>query len=389
MRDFTGLAIRAGIFAVAALGCGDNIHPAKTDASGGPLTDAPGSSQDGGGGGDACTAANTCGGTCTDLMTDPNNCGMCGHVCGCGSTTCTAGLCDAATLAGDQWAPYQIAVSGSNAYWGDDGATAHANVMTAPIGGGSATVQFAGLTAVRGFAFDGGDMYLTRFEFNVVEFGPLTGANVQNFTDEEEQGADGMTSDATTLYWTDYAAGTVHSKAFTLGLPDGTVVASGQSHPAGIAVDSTSIYWTENEAGGSIMKIAKVLGTANSIATGQASPNQIVLDAAGDVFWTNDGTSGSANSGQLMELPAGTTTPVQIATGSPDHLAVDANNLYWTDLGGTVNRLPLAGSNAMPIVVVQGENEPVGLAVTASCMYFTDYAAGAEGSGTVRSHDLE
>jgi hypothetical protein len=41
---------------------------------------------------DACCNGTTCGATCVDLTTDPNNCGACGNVCA-ATDTCVAGAC--------------------------------------------------------------------------------------------------------------------------------------------------------------------------------------------------------------------------------------------------------------------------------------------------------
>jgi hypothetical protein len=43
---------------------------------------------------DACCEGTTCGSICTDLSTDPLNCGACGDAC-MGTETCTAGVCSA------------------------------------------------------------------------------------------------------------------------------------------------------------------------------------------------------------------------------------------------------------------------------------------------------
>jgi hypothetical protein len=101
-------------------------------------------------------------------MTDANSCGACGHVCGCGSTSCTAGVCDAYEIASNQVAPVELALHGDQLYWGTDGsAGANDTVSTAPVAGGTAGVLFPNRTAVRGFAFDATRIYFSRFVFNI------------------------------------------------------------------------------------------------------------------------------------------------------------------------------------------------------------------------------
>ena len=107
-----------------------------------------------------------------------------------------------------------VTTDGTNLYWGNDGdlgSGVQPAVMTMPIGSGSASVQFNGLTAVRGITFDDTNLYLTRAVFNVVEFGAKSGHNVQNLTTTQENGAWGMTRDATSAYWTNRGTGLVRT----------------------------------------------------------------------------------------------------------------------------------------------------------------------------------
>lgn len=104
-----------------------------------------------------------------------------------------------------------------------------------------------------------------------------------------------MTLDSTSVYWTDYWAGTV-SRAPLSGGPT-TVVAAGQSGPLGIAVDEASIYWTnagENAGNdGAVMKVAIGGGTPEQLAWFQNGARGIAVDGTG-VWWGNhaDGDNG-------------------------------------------------------------------------------------------------
>lgn len=118
--------------------------------------------------GNPCSGGTCCSLVCTDLSTDPQNCGECGAACPAGpSPGCGGALCNY-TLASGQGGPYGIAV------------------------------------------------------------------------------------DSTSVYWTNYAGGTVMKVSIGGGTP--TALASGQSLPPGIAVDSTRVYWT---SGGSVMMAPK------------------------------------------------------------------------------------------------------------------------------------
>ncbi len=347
-------------------------------------------------GGLVCAATQTlCGDTCRALSTDVNNCGACGHVCGCGSTSCTAGACDAHEIASNQVTPVELALHGDQLYWGTDGSPGmNDTVSTAPVSGGAASVLYPNRTAVRGFAFDATHIYFTRFVFNTVESCVLGGSCTTNFTNAQESGAAGIATDATNVYWATYNTGLIR----TSPLGDrgtGSNVVMSETHPDGVALDATSIYWTTNTpTGGTVKKVAKTAtapATPTTLADSQANPHRIAV-AGGFVYWTDQG-DGTPNTGSVhrVSVDGGTITTYADHLPAPYGIAVDASYVYWTDQGtgqtdGTVMRAPLAGGT--PVPVVAHEAGPTGLAISSTCLYFT--AAGdAQHPGSVRSHDLD
>lgn len=346
-------------------------------------------------GGLVCAATQTlCGDTCRDLSTDVNSCGACGHVCGCGSTSCTAGVCDAHEIASNQDGPVELALQDGNLYWGNDGGAkgpSVANISTAPVSGCTARVLFPNRTAVRGFAFDATQIYFSRFVFNIVESCVLGGSCSGNFTNAQESGAAGIATDATTVYWATYNTGFLR----TSPLGDrgtGSTLVMGETRPDGVALDATSLYWTTNTpTGGTVRKVAKTGGTPATLADTQANPHRIAV-AGGFVYWTDQG-DGTANTGSVHRVPVdgGAITTYADHQPSPYAIAVDDRYVYWTDQGtgqsdGAVMRAPLAGG--APMAVVVHEANPTGLAISSSCLYFTDNGD-AQHPGSVRSHDLD
>lgn len=246
-----------------------------------------------------CTQT-TCGDQCVDLMTDVNNCGACGHVCGCGSTSCTAGICDAHVLAANQGAPVVLALHNDKLYWGND---VDRTVSTVPVAGGTASVLYPGHTQVRGFAFDATRVYLTRFVFNIVESGALDGSGTGNFTNAREPGAAGIATDANAVYWATYDGSTTGLiRTSPLGARGtGATLVTGQVRPDGVAVDAASIYWTTNNpTTGTVMKVPLAGGTPVPLAETQASPHSIAV-AGGFVYWTNQG-DGTPNTGLFCPI---------------------------------------------------------------------------------------
>lgn len=329
--------------------------------------------------------------TCSDVMTDVNNCGACGHVCGCGSTSCTAGICDAHVIAPAQLTPVELALHGDQLYWGNDGSSpVNATVSTAPVSGGTASVLYPDRTAVRGFAFDATRIYFSRFVFNIVESCVLGGTCSGNFTNVTESGAAGIATDATTVYWATYNTGLIRTAPLGDRSPGSTLVV-GETHPDGVALDATSLYWTTHTpTGGTVKKVAKTASppaTPVTLADNQANPHRIAV-AGGFVYWTDQG-DGTPNTGSVhrVSVTGGTITTYADHQPAPYAIAVDDRYVYWTDQSaGSVMRAPLAGG--APVAVVVGESAPTGLAISSSCLYFT--AAGdAQHPGSVKSHDLD
>jgi len=100
------------------------------------------------------------------------------------------------------------------------------------------------------------------------------------------------------------------------------------------------------------------------LAAQQGHPAAIALDA-NDVYWTD------SYDGRIMTVPKSGGTPVQLAIGHCPHgVAVDATNVYWADNCGTgVMKVPKAGG--APTQVTAVALPPWGVAVDASNVYFT------------------
>lgn len=158
-----------------------------------------------------------------------------------------------------------------------------------------------------------------------------------------------------------------------------TVLASGQSSPAGIAADGTNIYWVNEANPGSVMQctVSNCAGTTITLASNQDYPDAIAVSAT-TVFWITQTT--------LMACAVGGCggNPTQLVAGNPDGIVVhpDGAHILWADsANGTIDMCNTVGASCTgtTTTLVSGLQTPAGLAVDANNVYFSDIKAGVVG----------
>src|SRR5262249_6845382 len=141
-----------------------------------------------------------------------------------------------------------------------------------------------------------------------------------------------------------------------------------------IAVDGANVYYTMHDVyglGDAIMKVPAGGGASTKLSSSSGA-NGIAVDA-NDVYWTDaDGT--------VMKVPIAGGAATAIVSGQQDPMAItlDGTNVYWTCLGfwggkdppnGTVMKMPIAGGP--PVLLAYGQINPMGIAVDATDVYWT------------------
>lgn len=165
------------------------------------------------------------------------------------------------------------------------------------------------------------------------------------------------------VYWTTGGGVLTSASGAPVTLPQGT----GWS---GIAIDGTSVYWTDDGAG-TVVKMALSGGAPVTLASGLDTPDSIALDAANVYF-----TEGSGP-GQVMKMPLSGGTPVKLADDplGPSGLEVDTTNVYWTENYYDKNGM----SPLMRVSLAAGAPEMVALWGAVEGEGIAGYAVGATG----------
>ena len=212
----------------------------------------------------------------------------------------------------------------------------------------------------------------------------------------------GLVIDATNVYWTDLAAGTVNQTpiaggptvvlagpgAVVVGHPENAAVQQG---PAGIAVDATFVYWTEIDTG---FIHRTPIGGGPILQYGQGVQPYGIEGDATNLYWANlasaPGVSGAGGGtpqsgitgvGVVAKMFPSPPIPVpsQLAPQSGRFLAVDGTNVYWTSQDGGIYKCPKLGGAV--VLLASGQLNPYGIAVDATNVYWCNN--GANGGGSV------
>ena len=191
--------------------------------------------------------------------------------------------------------------------------------------------------------------------------------------------------DSTNVYWTELTNSTAGSGSvkMTSKAAGGaiTTLASGLNYPFGIAADSTYVYFTE-ENGGTLKKIPIAGGQVTTLASGLNNPQYVAVDSS-NVYFTELGTWDSVNDvrendGTIKEIPKNGGTPVTLASGlaGPQTIAVDSNNVYWTEEAnylsgeGTIKSVPIAGGPITTLVSGLSDSQSIALDTINGYIYY-------------------
>jgi len=317
-----------------------------------------------------------CGEICVDTAGDARHCGACGHDCLGGA--CQAGVCQVATIASGQAAPYGVAVDAKAIYFTDITA---GSVMTCPIAGcGTAPALFAsGLDNPHDVKSDGENVYFTTSD-SVLSC-PVSGCGAKPTVIAGGQAdPEVVVIDGSRVYWAAHVGGAVLSCPLSgcKGAP--TVIAANESGALAIAVDTNNVYWTDGVTPGGTVRSCPLSGcgpTGPTTLAGDLDIPQDIVTNGQRVYWTN--WSGYS----VMSCPVtgcnGSPDIMLTASAFFDGIALDASNVYFTNGmdDGSVMSCPLAGCPPEGPKVLGAHQSAAGkVAVDDQAVYWTASKAG-------------
>ena len=370
------IRIGGALVVLLAIACGGSNGPAGP-ADGGTDGGAPDS------GTLDCGALTACQAQCVDLTSDSANCGACGHDCQGGA--CTAGACQPVMLASGEDLPNRLALHDGWLYWTSFGGGA---VKRVAIGGGAVQIVAADQSEPNGFCVDDAHAYWLAGSFpdgGVFE-APLDGGAPTLLLTSSHSNS--LTEFDGRLYWGDSQFKSMDSVALDGG---GATRWSLPLTPTDIATDGQWLYFgTVGSNVSNLYRIDLDGGELTALAPAQTTIRLVVRD--GQVAWIDTGfqSQETVNAGvSVMPLDggaarriAGLTTLIYPEPGGRAWagLAADAQYVYWTDLAdGAVFRATWDGGSPEPVVANQ--DNPVGIAVDATTVYWSTF--GLDGGGTV------
>jgi hypothetical protein len=249
--------------------------------------------------------------------------------------------------------PLAFGVDGTDVFWSDTTPTANgvgiAGLLKCSVVGCNGAPAIVGINFARELAIGGDRLYWTEFDADVLTC-PSAGcasSPVSLWAAGAVPESVGIAVDATNVYWSTTAGeimacavGGCKGTPSVLMTADANIPAVGQ-----LALDADNVYFTDaNPDGlGQILACAKS-GCGNHpalIANGLSAPLGIVTDGI-DIYWTEAGQTvsngmavGGAGSVRRCGVAGCQNTPTTVASGLdyPTAVAVDAQNVYWSEAG--------------------------------------------------------
>ncbi len=255
-------------------------------------------------------------------MTDPSNCGWCGHSCL--GAACVGGMCELAVIAIDV-TPIGLALQSSRVVFTDDGVSA---VRATPKDGSGKPVIIASDQPRPGYiTLDGDSIYWTLLSEGAVMKLASGGAGPVKVGDNFPEPV-GIAAYGGQLWLTDASTGYVWKLPTSGGV--GTVFATldASGFAEGIALDGQTL-WVGMNATDEVVAVDTTGKVVTPFVQGQGNPAGVAIDD-GAVYWANQ------NSGELRRKrkKGGEVVTLAIGLNWPAGVAVDDQYVYCAEVKG-------------------------------------------------------
>jgi sugar lactone lactonase YvrE len=136
-----------------------------------------------------------------------------------------------------------------------------------------------------------------------------------------------------------------------------------------IATNASHVFWIQSDA---IVRAPKAGGEASIVAKVTAANVQRIVADDAHVYWTDHGRGDPMWMGRVYRasLADGTVTPISDVE-TPTGIALDADTVYWTSLGGG-RILARKKSGGDTFVLARDQRGPFAVVVDAHHVYWTN-----------------
>ena len=164
-----------------------------------------------------------------------------------------------------------------------------------------------------------------------------------------------------------------------------------------VTANDTEVYWANgNFPNGAVNSVPTQGGASTQIAATD-EPIGIAVDAH-NIYWS---TFGSSNNpvGTIVRRPLAGGATITLASGlsTVGPIAIDADDVYWTDCLGSVASVPIAGGSVRTLLTAQYnvplntelDETPAGIAVSDGRIYWTSTPLAGGGPSLISSMSVD
>jgi hypothetical protein len=266
-----------------------------------------------------------------NLMSDPNNCGACGH--GCQGAACFQGFCRPRAIGAGQFDQIEAMVLDDSGVYLTEHTMLGRVLRVTTDGSAPIKVLASRQNLPAGIAVDATHVYWANWTTGTggsVSRVPKAGGTIEILA-ADELGPQQVAVDATHVYWGNHADGVKQGIRRMPKLGGAVEMLSAGGSPTGLALDDTHVYWAE-WATATVNRRAKAGGLIEVLARDERDINRLVIDAT-RVYWVGADHIASVAKG-------GGPVSVLVPTFAVYDLATDGAGGVWWSTNTEIERWP-------------------------------------------------